>query len=90
MSKYAHIVSADDDLIGHVEVFLDRVEWSYTGDDPQGEIEEYLNHVDGRDAYDWHEEVPRPTDTEQFNEMYIREVAGALETFDPIDRVNVR
>lgn len=90
MSKYAHIVSADHEDLGHVEVFLDRVEWTYTGPDPNGEIEEYLNDVDGRDAYDWHEEISAPTDTEKFNEMYIREVSGALETFDPIDRIIVR
>jgi hypothetical protein len=90
MSKYAHIVSAENEDFGHVEVFLDHVEWTYTGPDPKRKIKGYLSKVDGRDAYDWHEEVPDPTDTEKFNEMYIREVAGALETFDPIDRVIVR
>jgi hypothetical protein len=90
MSKYVHIVSADHELIGHVEVFLDRVEWSYTGPDPDGEIKDYLEKVDDREAYDWPEELSMSRDTEQFNEMYATQVAGVLPIFSPIDHVNIR
>jgi hypothetical protein len=73
-----------------VEVGDDKMHWEYTGPDPRDEVREYLERVEGKNTYNWHEEVRNDMQDEDgslFNEMYLKEIYGVLDNFEYPHRV---
>jgi hypothetical protein len=89
MTGIIFLTNSDGDMLGEVEIGSDKVQWSYTGPDPDGEVEEYLKSVEDKNTYDWHEEVHDDMEVgqEAFDQMYLLEIYGTLDYLDYPPRV---
>lgn len=89
MTGILFLVGPNNEKQGTVEVLPDRVEWSYTGPDPDGQVEEYLKRVENKEAYDWHEEIrdEMTVGQDEFDRMYLTEIYKQLDYFDHPHRV---
>ena len=92
MSGLIVLIGENDEEQGRVTMGPDKVEWSYTGPDPEGKVKEYLKLVEDKEFYDWHPEVRGLGDIEEerFNKMYLTEIWSMLDFYDYPHRLILR